>query len=146
MAIWSDLISRELGELTIEARKRVIRQLTALGREYLVPQVADTVSRAIVKSLDGVVKAAVTSLELEEDAARLATAYLDEVQEQLSQFSIALEGYLPHALAVEVAKERHGSKSAQANEARKVRDTWLKEVRSEVRDVFKSVAGDEASD
>jgi hypothetical protein len=146
MTIWSDLIQNALGELTTEAKKRLIQRLTALGKEFVVPQVADTVSRVFVKSLDGVVKAAVQGLEMEEDAARLSGAYLDAVQDQLAQFSVALEGYLPHALAVEVAKKSFGSDSAQANEARKKREGFLFECKSEVRDLFRSVMGEEVSD
>jgi hypothetical protein len=146
MAIWEDLIRSELGELAIEAKKRLIRQLTELGREFLVPQVADAVSRIITKSLDGVVKAAVTSLEMEDDAARLCSAYLAEVQDQFDEFQAALESYLPLAIAVEVAKKTHGGSSSEANEARRTRSVFLAECRAEVRDIFAAVVGKETGD
>jgi hypothetical protein len=146
MAIWEDLIRSELGELAIEAKKRLIRQLTELGREFLVPQVADAVSRIITKSLDGVVKAAVTSLEMEDDAARLCSAYLAEVQDQFDEFQAALESYLPLAIAVEVAKKKHGASSSEANEARRTRAVFLAECRAETRDIFAAVVGKETGD
>jgi hypothetical protein len=146
MTIWSDLIQNGLGELTTEAKKALIQRLTALGKEFVVPQVADTVSRVFVKSLDGVVKAAVTSLEMEDDAARLCSAYLAEVQDQFDEFQAALESYLPLAIAVEVAKKTHGGSSSEANEARRQRATFLAECRAEVRDIFAAVVGKDAGD
>lgn len=146
MTLWSDLIQNELGELTTEAKKRLIQRLTALGKEFLAPKVADTVSRVIVKSLDGVVKAAVQGLEMEEDAARLSVGYLEGVQEQLAQFSTALETYLPYAIAVETARKTFGSDSREANEVRKLREAFLLECRAEVRDIFRAVAGEKVSD
>lgn len=146
MTVFEELVRTSLGELTIEAKRKVIAELYQLGNEFVIPKVADTASRVFVKSLDGVVGASVRALEMEEDAARLSAAYLAEVTEQLSQFSAALDAYLPHALAVEVNKKRFGTKSAQANAARKVREEWMNGVRSEVRDVFKAVAGSEVVD
>lgn len=144
--MFEDLIRRTLGDLPTDVRRRLILGLEDLGKEFLVPKVADTVGRVVVKSIDGVAKAAVKSLATEEDAARLASAYLVEVTDQLSQFAEALDAYLPHALAVEVAKKAHGDKSAQANAARRERERWMNEAKSEVRDVFRAIAGQEAAD
>lgn len=126
-------------------QRRLVNDLEDLGREFLVPKVADSVGRVVVKAIDGVAKVGVKALP-QADAERLAAAYLVEVTDQLGQFSAALDDYLPHALAVEVAKRKFGSSSAQANAARRERKKWMDEAKSEVRDIFAAIAGGEVED
>ena len=141
----ADLVRRSLGDLGADVKRRLIRELEDVGKGFVVPAVADAVSRTVIKSLDGVVAAAVKSLP-QEGAERLAAAYLAEVQDQLEQFSAALLEYLPFAVAVEKSKLAFGDKSAQAEAARRTRQLFIEGVRSEVRDVFKAVAGQETAD
>lgn len=143
--MFEDLIRRTLGDLSTEVKRKLINELEDLGKEFLVPKVADSVGRIVVKSIDGVAAAAVRTLP-EEDAARLVAAYLVEVTEQLDQFSTALENYAPHPIAVEVAKKQFGSKSVQANLERMARKKWMDEVKGEARDVFRAIAGAEVED
>jgi hypothetical protein len=145
--LFQDLVMKVLGSsVTTDVKRRLIAELEGLGKEFVSTQVADAVGRVIVKGVDGVAKAAVRSLDTEELAAGLAAAYLVEIQEQLHQFSDALDDYLPYAIAVEVAKRQYGSSSQQANGARAVRKRWMDEAKSEVRDIFKAVAGVEVAD
>jgi len=143
--MFEDLVRRVLGDVEKDVRRRLLAELALLGRESVVPRVADAVGRLVIKSLDGVVAAAVKTLS-KEDAGRLAAAYLAEVQDQLEQFSAALLDYLPHAVAVEQAKKEWGGQSREANAARRERKLWMDEAKAEVRDIFAAVAGDETVD
>lgn len=143
---FDDLIKDVLGELTESARRTLQRRLQDIGEEFAVTQVAASVSRFVLKSLDGVVKESVQALEMQEDAERFSVAYLDEIQDQNAQWMAALEGYLPHALAVETAKKNFGSSSVQANDARKARAEFIEECKEEVRDIFKAVVGKDVTD
>jgi hypothetical protein len=143
--MFEGLVRPALGDLTADVKQKLIRELEIVGKGFVATAVADSVSRTVIKSLDGVVAAAVRSLP-QEDAERLAAAYLAEVQDQLEQLSAALLGYLPHAVNVEQAKKSHGSKSAQANRARAERQSFIEGVRSEVKDTFKAIAGQSVED
>lgn len=145
MLLFEDLLRRTVGDLETELKRKLIAELYELGNTYVAPKVADLASRGILKSLDGVSWAAVRTLP-KEDAARFVAGYLDEVLEQFEQFTEALRGYAPLSHAVNEARHEFGHKSAQANAARKARDKWTREVKSEARDIFKVVAGEEPVD
>ena len=145
MGLFDDLVRRSLGDLSAEVKRRLIRDLEGIGKAFVSTSVADAVSRTVIKSLDGVVAVAVKALP-QEESERLAAAYLAEVTEQLDEFSQALLDYLPHAVSVEVAKKSHGNNSYQAVLARLERQRFIEGVRSEVKDVFRAVAGQEPTD
>lgn len=144
--LFSELVRETLSELTTEVKRQFLRRLEEEAREYVSTRVVDAAARALIKSVDELIKVTVKSLETEDDQARFIAAYVDEVTDQLDQLKDALTDYVPFAVAVEREKELWGGKSAQANAARKARKKWMLDLRGEVRDTFNAAAGKEVED
>ena len=139
-----DLI-KSLG-LADEIQKKLVIDLKHIGAQALVSESAKLASRALLKGIDGVVAAAVKHLS-EGQVRSFADDFVSEVVGlQYDQLLDAFRAYVPLAVAVEQAKQNFGSSSGEANAARAKRQAGIDELREEVRDLLRVVAGEEPVD
>lgn len=141
----SDLIKEALPDLNKDVFSRLSQGLEKVGREIFMGEAAKITSRALLKSLDAFIAVAVANLS-NEDAEELSGTYADALNKQLEDLGEALFAYIPLQIAVEEAKQKHGSKSSQANAARILREAGIREFRAEVKDVFLAAVGSEPGD
>lgn len=139
------LVKDFLGDLEKEVQKKLIAELENIGKEFAIEHVTKTLSRTILKGIDGIV-AVTVKLSDRAHAGELAHGYLDVVDEQFLQLQEALKTYVPLQIAVEVAKKEFGKNSAEANAARKEREQGIEEVREEVSDIIAALLGEHVTD
>lgn len=139
-----DLV-KNLG-LTDQIEKMLVNELKKIGAQALVGEASKLASRALLKGIDGVAAAAVKHMS-DAQAQAFANEFVSEVVGlQYDQLLDAFKAYVPLAVAVEMAKEKHGSNSAQANAARALRQTGINEMRQEVKDVLLASMGSAPAD
>lgn len=139
------LVEGFFGDLKNDAAKKLLHELEGVGKDLATQKVADVAGRVIVKGIDQVVAAAV-KLADHLDVHDFAEHYLDTVDEELAELTIALKAYVPLQVAVETAKHQYGNNSAEANAARAARKAGIEEVKEEVGDIFASVIGGHVTD
>lgn len=140
-----DLIDDVLPDLDGGAAKKLLSGLEAEAKSVAVGEIAKLAARGLVKGIDGFAKAAVRHLG-PNDTVVLMDAYANALEAQFQQLAEAAVEYAPLALDVEIRKERYGSSSAEANEARQRREVAMGELRAEVKDLLLTAVGSEAGD
>ncbi len=143
--MFETLIKSVLGDVEVQVKNQVLRELQSVGKTVLINEVAQSCAHAILKGIDGVIAACVKSLG-KGDAAKLMNAYADEVRTQVNQFSEAVALYAPLQLEVELAKRTYGNQSKEANAARVKRLAGISSFRQEFQDILKVVIGETPSD
>lgn len=140
-----DLLDDVLPDLPADLGKKLLRDLEDAAETIAVAEGAKLMARALVKGIDAFAAVAVRNLAPDQSEA-LVDAYVLRLQEQFDQLVDATALYAPLALDVESKKERFGTKSAEANAARKAREAGILGVRQEVKDLLLAAIGDEPAD
>lgn len=134
-----------LKDVPVTVRKQFQQDLEQRAKTLLTNQVAASCGHLMAKAIDGVIVACVRTLG-KGDSQRVMLAYTAEMQEQIAQLAQAIGQYAPKQLNVELAKATFGDKSREANAARLDRETFLTELRDELRDLLLSATGEKPTD
>lgn len=143
--MFEELIKGVLGDVEIQIRDQVLHQFNQIGKSVVVDQIAQTCSHTMLKGIDGVIAACVSSLG-KGDAQKLMDAYTGVLRTQINQFTEVISLYAPMQLSVELAKKTWGDKSKQANDARALRAKGIADFRTEFKDILKVIVGETPSD
>lgn len=140
------LVAGLLGDLKGDIAKKLLGELENVGKDYAAKTVSKQAGRVLVKGIDEVVERAVKVLDKVGQTEEFVESYVDQMDGEWIELLEAIKTYIPLQVAVEVAKKKHGPKSAEANAAREKRKAGIEEVHEEVRDVFAGVLGGTVTD
>ena len=135
MSLFDDLVHEFTGNLDEEVLKKLIHELEHVAADIAVNKVGDVVGRVLIKGVDGVVAATVKVLDsnLVEE---FTHHYVDSMDTLFLKLQDDLRHYIPLQVAVEEAKHKFGSNSAEANVAREARKAGIEAVKNDVHVVF----------
>lgn len=119
----------------------VTKTLSTLTRDVAAPFIVKEVGHGLLKGIDDVVVAAVKNLPTDK-AQALTTEYAGAIEAKIGLLIQAITAYIPHQIAVEVAKKEHGTDSAEANAARADRATYINEVHADIAEIFTEITGE----
>lgn len=144
MSLFDGLIKDVLPSLEKDAAGSLLKNLESVGEGIALHRVSAEVAHIVLKSIDGVVAAAVKTLSAEE-ATKIGDAYLAEIDTQVINLGEALAHYIPLQAEVEFAKRIHGNNSAEANAARAARQVGIDLIRKDIDQAFGELIGKHSS-
>jgi hypothetical protein len=143
--MFDDIIKTALVGVSDDVKKTLENELKHVAEEFLSHSVIDKAVKILLKGIDSVIAASVKVLPSIQ-ADKVATVYLNEIDKQFVQLKMAISGYIPLQVNVEMQKHRFGNQSNEANDARERRKAGIDEVKAEFGDVFAAILGGHVSD
>jgi hypothetical protein len=139
--VFSDLVNKELKDISTLARTQLLHELEVAGKQVAVDVIAKSFAHGLLKAIDGVVAASIKVLP-KEDANKLLQGYVDVIDNEVAEFAEAMREYVPLQITVELNKKFYGGKSDQANAARAKREAGIANFRTQFQDIVRVAIGE----